>query len=122
MKADKTCPDGIANGREHDHLTEQLRRDVTVLASDIGERNVWLPEKLDTAVRFEEQTLSALGYRVQRQGYRALSVTDTAFLRYKHYHAVDDTPEKLDYAKMAVVVGALIRAVSVIVEDGQRKA
>ena len=51
-----------------------------------------------------------------QEGYPGLSVTDTAFLRYKHYHTVDDTPEKLDYAKMAIVLEALMRAVSVIVE------
>ena len=31
-------------------------------------------------------------------------VTDTAFLRYRHYHKESDTPEKLDYARMATVV------------------
>ena len=31
----------------------------------------------------------------------------TANLRSKHYHAVDDTPEKLDYEKMAEVTRAV---------------
>ncbi|HYE19885.1 MAG TPA: M28 family peptidase [Tepidisphaeraceae bacterium] len=38
------------------------------------------------------------------QGYKAVMVTDTAFLRYRHYHKESDTPEKLDYARMATVV------------------
>ena len=49
----------------------------------------------------------------QRSGYRrALTgtlddVTDTAYLRYRHYHTPEDTAEKLDYPRMARVVGAL---------------
>jgi hypothetical protein len=31
-------------------------------------------------------------------------VTDTAFFRYRHYHQASDTPEKLDYPRMARVV------------------
>lgn len=50
-----------------------------------------------------------------QEGYRGFSVTDTAFLRYKHYHATDDTPEKLDYGKMATVLDAVIRAVAIVV-------
>jgi Zn-dependent M28 family amino/carboxypeptidase len=42
-----------------------------------------------------------------REGYRALMVTDTAFYRYRHYHGRGDTPEKLDYARMARVVEGL---------------
>jgi hypothetical protein len=30
-------------------------------------------------------------------------VTDTAFNRYPHYHLASDTPEKLDYPRMAQV-------------------
>ena len=42
-----------------------------------------------------------------RAGYPALMVTDTAFYRYRHYHTAQDTPEKLDYARMAAVVAGL---------------
>jgi Zn-dependent M28 family amino/carboxypeptidase len=41
------------------------------------------------------------------QGYRAVMVTDTAFFRYRHYHKPSDTPEKLDYPRMAKVVAGL---------------
>jgi Zn-dependent M28 family amino/carboxypeptidase len=37
----------------------------------------------------------------RRHGYPAIMVTDTAFYRYPHYHLPSDTPEKLDYARMA---------------------
>jgi Zn-dependent M28 family amino/carboxypeptidase len=47
------------------------------------------------------------------QGYRALMLTDTSFLRNPHYHQPTDTPETLDYDRMAQVtlgvVGALRR-------------
>lgn len=42
-----------------------------------------------------------------RAGYPAIMVTDTAFYRYPHYHSRLDTPEKLDYARMARVVTGL---------------
>ena len=42
-----------------------------------------------------------------REGYPAAMVTDTAFHRYRHYHQPTDTPEKLDYARMARVVEGL---------------
>jgi hypothetical protein len=37
-------------------------------------------------------------------GYKAFAVTDTAYLRYKHYHEPEDLPEKLNYEQMARVV------------------
>ena len=48
----------------------------------------------------------------RRHGYPAIMVTDTAFYRYPHYHLPSDTPEKLDYARMARVtlgLAALIK-------------
>ncbi|MCW5767786.1 MAG: M28 family peptidase [Phycisphaeraceae bacterium] len=41
-------------------------------------------------------------------GYPAFMVTDTAPLRYPHYHKATDTAEKLDYDSMARVVEGLI--------------
>jgi Zn-dependent M28 family amino/carboxypeptidase len=38
------------------------------------------------------------------QGYPALMVTDTAFMRNKQYHLAGDTYDKLDYRRMAQVV------------------
>ena len=42
-----------------------------------------------------------------RAGYPAVMVTDTAFYRNPHYHGSGDTPERLDYARMARVVEGL---------------
>jgi len=44
-------------------------------------------------------------------GIPALMVTDTAPFRYPHYHAVADTPDKLDYERLARVVEGLGRLV-----------
>lgn len=37
------------------------------------------------------------------QGYPALMLTDTSFLRNPHYHLASDTPDTLDYARMTEV-------------------
>ena len=42
-----------------------------------------------------------------QSGYPALMVTDTAPFRYPWYHTADDTPDKLDYGKLATVVDGL---------------
>lgn len=42
-------------------------------------------------------------------GYPALMVTDTAFFRNPHYHEPTDTPETLDYERMAHVTTSLER-------------
>ena len=42
-----------------------------------------------------------------QEGYPGVTVTDTAFLRYREYHTPEDTPEKLVYPRMAQVVAAL---------------
>jgi hypothetical protein len=47
------------------------------------------------------------------QGYPALMLTDTSFLRNPHYHLPTDTPGTLDYPRMAQitlgVAGAIAR-------------
>ena len=42
------------------------------------------------------------------EGYPAIMVTDTAFYRYDAYHTPQDTPEKLDYERLARVVSGLV--------------
>jgi hypothetical protein len=42
------------------------------------------------------------------EGYPAVMVTDTAFLRNAQYHQPGDTPDKLDYRRMAQVVQGLL--------------
>lgn len=40
-------------------------------------------------------------------GYPALMITDTAPFRYPHYHLASDTPDKVDYERLARVVTGL---------------
>jgi len=50
-----------------------------------------------------------------REGYPAIMITDTAPFRYPFYHTPQDTPDKLDYDRMARVVDGLrhvVRAVA----------
>ena len=53
-----------------------------------------------------------------RQGYSAVMVTDTAFYRYRHYHAPTDTPDKLAYPEFANVTLGLFRAFAVLASEG----
>ncbi|BBM87567.1 M28 family peptidase [Candidatus Uabimicrobium amorphum] len=46
-----------------------------------------------------------------RYGYPALMVTDTSFYRNHHYHKATDTPDTLDYKKMATLTTALAKAI-----------
>ncbi len=45
-------------------------------------------------------------------GYPALMVTDTAPFRYAHYHSAADTPDKVDYDRLARVVDGLDKVIT----------
>ena len=53
-----------------------------------------------------------------KEGYHAIMVTDTALFRYKQYHTMDDTPDKIDYDRTARVVEGISRVVSELAADG----
>jgi Zn-dependent M28 family amino/carboxypeptidase len=57
-----------------------------------------------------------------RERYPAVMVTDTALFRYPHYHTEHDTPDKLDYDRLAQVVAGLERVVTSLVSPGDTKA
>jgi Zn-dependent M28 family amino/carboxypeptidase len=44
-----------------------------------------------------------------RAGYRAFMCTDTAFFRNPYYHSAQDTPDKLDYSRLAQLTRGLAR-------------
>jgi Zn-dependent M28 family amino/carboxypeptidase len=46
-----------------------------------------------------------------QHGYRALLLTDTAFYRYPHYHTMRDTPEQLDYVRLAFATMGIAEAI-----------
>lgn len=48
------------------------------------------------------------------QGYQAVMVTDTALFRYPHYHVATDTPDKVDYDRLARVVGGLDHVITAL--------
>lgn len=43
-----------------------------------------------------------------QEGFAAIMITDTVFFRYDAYHTPQDTPEKLDYERLARVVEGLL--------------
>ena len=45
-------------------------------------------------------------------GYPALMITDTSFFRNPNYHKASDTPETLDYEKMARVAEGVAGAIA----------
>jgi hypothetical protein len=49
-----------------------------------------------------------------RWGVPAAMVTDTGPLRYRHYHRASDTPDRLDYRRMAEVVRGISAAVETL--------
>ncbi len=53
-----------------------------------------------------------------QEGYAAVMVTDTAPFRYPYYHSLEDTPEKIDYARLARVVAGLERVIAELA-DGE---
>ena len=55
----------------------------------------------------------------RRLGYPAVMVTDTAFYRYPHYHLPTDTPEKLDYERMARVTVGLAAMLKELADENR---
>ncbi|MHC5074029.1 MAG: M28 family peptidase [Planctomycetota bacterium] len=50
-----------------------------------------------------------------KYGYPAVMVTDTAPFRYPYYHGPEDTPEKIDYERLAIVVSGIEAVVDSLV-------
>jgi hypothetical protein len=48
--------------------------------------------------------------------YPALMITDTAPFRYPHYHTAADTPDKIDYERLARVVAGLERVIRHLID------
>lgn len=46
-----------------------------------------------------------------KEGYPALMITDTAPFRYPQYHSISDTPDKIDYGRLARVVNGIKRVI-----------
>lgn len=50
-----------------------------------------------------------------QEGYPGVMVTDTAPYRYPHYHLASDTPDRIDYERLARVVDGLVGVVGELV-------
>lgn len=106
------------------------RADFIGMVSDLRSRTAL--RRLATAFRvqsdFPLQTVSTFRFipgvawsdhhSFWRQGYPALMVTDTAFYRYRHYHAATDTPDKLAYPELAQVTLGLFKAFAALADSG----
>lgn len=46
-----------------------------------------------------------------QHGYPGIMITDTAPFRYPHYHAATDTPDKLDYPRLTLVVSGVQKVI-----------
>jgi len=53
-------------------------------------------------------------YNFWKHGWRAVMITDTAFYRNPNYHEVTDTPDTLDYERMAHVVTGVYAAMTTL--------
>lgn len=51
------------------------------------------------------------------EGYPAFQVSDTAPFRYPHYHTPEDTPDKLDYEKLARVTAGIHGAILALANE-----
>jgi hypothetical protein len=53
------------------------------------------------------------------QGYQALMLTDTSYLRNRHYHMPTDTPDTLDYVSMAQVTRGVLGGLAHLAKASQ---
>jgi hypothetical protein len=66
-------------------------------------RNAQFPSEGLAAPAFIPGVTWSDHWSFRQHGYAAIMITDTAFYRYPHYHAPSDTPDRLDYERMARV-------------------
>ncbi len=95
------------------------RADFIGFVGDLGARDLVRRsiESFRKNARFPSEGVAAPGFipgvtwsdhwSFRRHGYDAMMITDTAFNRYPHYHLPSDTPDKLDYERMARVTQGL---------------
>jgi Zn-dependent M28 family amino/carboxypeptidase len=91
-------------------LADELRRDVEILASDIGPRNVLVPSRYKLAEQFIHSALTQMGYGVRRQTWMASEVEcanlevvlagtrtpETLLVIGAHYDSIEDCPAAND--------------------------
>jgi Zn-dependent M28 family amino/carboxypeptidase len=55
-----------------------------------------------------------------KEGYPGIMITDTALFRYHYYHTEGDTPDKVDYGRMARVVAGLRRVIIELASEDKK--
>jgi len=88
----------VANFRSRALLQRSLK--AFRAASDFPAEGLAAPEWL-IGVDWSDQ------WSFWRSGYPAIMITDTAPFRYRHYHTIRDTPDKVDYEALARVTAGL---------------
>ncbi len=78
-------------------LAGQLEADVRMLAEEIGERNVFHPERLQRAVAFIERELAAVGLEAERQTYEVRGVAS---------HNIEAELEGSERPEEIIIIGA----------------
>jgi Zn-dependent M28 family amino/carboxypeptidase len=80
-------------------------------------RNAAFPSEGVAAPAFVPGVTWSDHWPFRSHGFPAIMVTDTAYNRYPHYHLPSDTPEKLDYERLARVTLALASVVRELAND-----
>jgi hypothetical protein len=75
-------------------LLRSFRRGYRRMRCELPLFSIALPERIKEIRRSDNSSF-------WDQGYAALMITDTSFLRNPHYHQPSDTPQTLDYLRMA---------------------
>jgi Zn-dependent M28 family amino/carboxypeptidase len=82
-------------------------------------RNAAFPSEGVAAPSFVPGITFSDHWAFRTHGFPAIMVTDTAFNRYPHYHLASDTPEKLDYERLARVTLGLAAVLRELANDGR---
>jgi len=104
--------------------SNQLKHDLKKLASDIGERNVFIPTKLNEAATFLDNSFTEAGYTPRRQTFKVLgenvsnieveikgvSKPEEIVIVGAHYDSILGSPGANDNGSGAVAILALARS------------
>ncbi len=82
-------------------------RDLVRKSIDLFRKHAAFPSEGVAAPGFIPGVTWSDHWSFRRHGYDAIMITDTAFNRYPHYHRPSDTPDRLDYERMARVTRGL---------------
>jgi len=82
-------------------------------------RNAAFPSEGVAAPAFVPGVTRSDHWSFRTHGFPAIMVTDTAFNRNPHYHLASDTPEKLDYERLARVTLGLAAVLRELAAEGR---